>query len=30
MIAKTLFINRFYLKFTNDHIQQFIEKWNNN
>ncbi|MDB9975569.1 hypothetical protein OAE24_05300 [Candidatus Thioglobus sp.] len=30
MLPITLFGNRFYLKFTQDHIQQFIEVWNNN
>ena len=30
MLPITLFSNRFYLKFTQDHIQQFIEVWNNN
>jgi hypothetical protein len=30
MLPITLFSNRFYLKFTQDHIQQFIEVLNNN
>ena len=30
MLPITLFSERFYLKFTQDHIQQFIEAWNNN
>ena len=30
MLPITLFSKRFYLKFTQDHIQQFIEVWNNN
>ena len=30
MLPITLFSKRLYLKFTQDHIQQFIEVWNNN
>jgi len=30
MLPITLFSKRFYLKFSQDHIQQFIEVWNNN
>jgi len=30
MLPIKLFGNHFYLKFTQDHIQQFIEVWNNN
>jgi hypothetical protein len=30
MLPITIFSKRFYLKFTQDHIQQFIEVWNNN
>jgi hypothetical protein len=30
MLPIMLFSKRFYLKFTQDHIQQFIEVWNNN
>ena len=30
MLPIMLFSKRFYLKFTQDHIQHFIEAWNNN
>jgi hypothetical protein len=30
MLPITLFSQRLYLKFTQDHIQQFIEAWNKN
>ena len=30
MLPITLFGKPFYLKFSQDHIQQFIEVWNNN